>query len=99
MHRARVPGDRHPTRLVVTEQLEQHAGEAVERARVEALAGGDVLGQGVEGAVGEVVAVYQVELARARGRVVEIQLRSAQVLRRHRIESRSSDGCLRGGAK
>jgi hypothetical protein len=85
VHRAGIPGDRDAARLVVAEQLEQHAGEAVERVCMEAVAGGDVLGQGVVGAVSEVVAVNQEELARARGRIVQIQLRSTQILRRHRL--------------
>ena len=87
VHRPRVPGDRDALRLVVGEELEQHVREPEQRARREALGGGELLRQREEGAVGEVVAVDEEELRLARGRVVEVELEARQRLRRHLCES------------
>ena len=89
VHGPRVPGDRDAPRPVVGEQLEEHVGEAEQRVGGEALARGELLGQRVEGAVGEVVPVDEEEVGVARRAVVELELLSRQRLRRHLCESTS----------
>ena len=78
VHGPGVPGDGDALRLVVGEELEEHVREAEQRVRREALARRQLLGQREEGAVGEVVAVDEEELAVARGRVVDLELLAGQ---------------------
>src|SRR5581483_702373 len=83
VHRPGVPRDGDAPRAVVGEQLEEHVREAEERVRRAAVARGELLREGEEGAVGEVVAVDEEELGLAGRRVVELELRSRQGLGRH----------------
>jgi hypothetical protein len=81
MHGARVPGDRHPARRVVRQELEEHVGEAEERVRELPVGRLQLLREREERAVGEVVAVDEEELGLAGGPVVELQLLARQGLR------------------
>src|SRR5690606_7069379 len=56
-----VPGHRHAFGVMVTQQLDQHPGEAVDGVRHLTGGGGQVLGQGVESAIGDGVAVEECE--------------------------------------
>ena len=103
VHRVRVPGDGDALRLVVGQELEEHVREAEQRVRREALARGELLGEGEEGAVGEVVAVDEEELGIADGAVVELELCARESLR-HRPtvssygDAGAGDSAVRRGA-
>ena len=82
---ALVPGHDHAGGAVVGQHPHQHVGHAQQRVGGLALGGLQLLGQGVEGAVGEAVAVYQEDVAGLGGRVVEVEIRRLGLLRgRHR---------------
>ena len=83
VHGPRVPRHRDPLGPVVGEQLEQHVREPEQRAGGEAFARRQLLRQGEERPVGEVVAVDEEQLAFAGGRVVELELGPAERLRGH----------------
>src|SRR5437660_5965863 len=68
----RVPCDGYSLRLVVREELEQHVREAEQGIGGEAFGGGELLGQGEERPVGEVVAVDEEQLSVPNGDVVEL---------------------------
>jgi hypothetical protein len=87
LDRPGVPGHRDAPRTVVGQQLEEHVGEAEQRVRGEALGRGELLREGEEGAVGEVVAVDEEQLGGPRRGVVELELLPGQCLRRHPPES------------
>src|SRR5581483_1459643 len=76
-----VPGDGAALRPVVGEQLEEDVREAEQRVGREAVARRELLGEGEERSIGEVVAVDEEEIALASGRVVDLQLGSGQRLR------------------
>ena len=83
MRGARVPRDGDTARRVVGEQLEEHVGEAEQRVRRLAVGRLELLGEGEERAIGEVVPVDQEEL-RSLGRpVVELELLARQRLGAH----------------
>ena len=83
MRGARVPRDGDSARRVVGEQLEEHVGEAEQRVRRLTVGRLELLGEGEERAVGEVVPVDQEEL-RSLGRpVVELELLARQRLGAH----------------
>src|SRR5207248_8619077 len=63
------------------QELEEHVREAEQRIRGEALGRGQLLREGEEGAVREVVAVDEEQLRVARGAVVQLQLGSGECLR------------------
>ena len=77
---ARVPGDGDALRPVVGEELEEHVREAEEGVGRETLGRRELLGEGEEGAVGEVVAVDEEELGVPRRPVVELQLLAGERL-------------------
>ena len=87
MDRARVPRDGDAARLVVGEQLEEHVPEPEQRVRGHPVTRRELLGQGEERAVGEVVAVHEEQLGAARGAVVELELGARDRLRSHAAES------------
>ena len=89
MHRPRVPRDRYALRPVVGEQLEEHVREAEQRVRRLAIRRRELLRQGEERAVGEVVAVddEEVALARRRRRPAPARLRSASSAQTPRVSS------------
>ena len=87
VYRPRVPGDRHASRPVVREQLEEHVREAEQRVRGLPVGRLELLGQREEGAVGEVVAVHEEQLGVAHGTVVELELGAGDRLRRHRLNA------------
>ena len=80
VRRALVPRHEHAPRPVVAEQPHQHVREAEQGVGREAVGGRELLGQRVERAVAERVAVDQEQLARSRRRVVEVEVLR---LRRH----------------
>ena len=74
VRRLLVPGHQHAFRPVVAEQAHQHVREAEQRVRREAVGRRELLRQRVVRAVAERVAVDQEELARARRRVVQVEV-------------------------
>ena len=87
VHGARVPGDGDTTRPIVGEQLEEHVREAEERVRRLAVRRLQLLGEREERPVCEVVAVDEEELGIPCRPVVELELRTRQRLRRHRLNA------------
>ena len=81
MDRARVPGDGHALRPVVREQLEEHVREPEQRIRRLAVGRDELLGQREEGAIRQVVAVDDEEVAIARRRIAEVELGSGERFR------------------
>ncbi len=63
----RIPGDNHPRRTVLVDDLDQHRGQPVDRVGRPPVAGPDRLRQGKERPVGKRVAVDQEELWRPSG--------------------------------